>query len=293
MTAALVATPWRAVEQVMGLPVSVALRGRHAGDARARAAWAAVVAELREVDRVFSTYRADSVVSRIDAGETTPAQAPPEVREVLALGERARVESAGAFDVRRRDGSGRVRLDPSGVVKGWAVQRASRHLAALPATDFLLGGGGDLVGRVVDPAAPAWLVGVEDPRDPARLVARIPLRTGAVATSSQVHRGPHVVDARTGRPPVGLAAVTVVADDLTWADIDATAAFAMGVDGLAWLRTRPGRSGLVVLEDGTARTYRSQPARCRPSAERSWVAPSVATSSAGGAPFMSGPVIGR
>ncbi|MDO9454534.1 FAD:protein FMN transferase [Nocardioides sp.] len=274
--------PWRAVEQVMGLPISVALRGRHAGDRRGHDAWSAVVAELREVDRVFSTYRADSVVSRLDRGEMTPAAAPPEVREVLAIAERARVESGGAFDVRRRGDDRVVRLDPSGVVKGWAVQRAAAHLAALRETDYCLGGGGDVVARVVDPQAPAWQIGVEDPREPRRLVARVPLRDGAVATSAETHRGPHVVDARTGRRPTGLASVTVVAPDLTWADIDATAAFAMGTDGLAWLESRPGRSGLVVLDDGTPRVL-GQPARCLPSAS--------STPSAG-MPFMSGPTIG-
>ena len=107
----------RRVEHVMGLPVSVALRGRHADDGRADDAWAAVVADLRESDRVFSTYRPDSVISRMSRGELSDV--PPEVAEVLAIGERARIASGGVFDV-VRDGV----LDPSGVVKGWAVERA-------------------------------------------------------------------------------------------------------------------------------------------------------------------------
>ncbi len=266
----------------MGLPVSVALRGRHAGDARGRAAWAAVVSELREVDRVFSTYRPDSVVSRLDRGEIPLHDVPPEVHEVLALGERARRESAGAFDVRRPDATGVVRLDPSGVVKGWAVQRACAHLAALTDTDFCLGGGGDLVGRVVDPDSPAWQVGIEDPHDPTRLVARVPLRDGAVATSAETHRGAHVVDARTGLRPRGLASVTVTAPDLTTADIEATAAFAMGVDGIDWLAVRTDatdRTVLVVLADGTV--LATQSARCL-AASSPVVASPVGAGAAGG-----------
>lgn len=45
--------------------------------------------------------------------------------------------------------------------------------------------------------------------------------------------------------------MTVVAPDLTWADIDATAAFAQGPAASTWLRTRAGRSGLVVWADGS------------------------------------------
>jgi thiamine biosynthesis lipoprotein len=235
----------RYVEHVMGMPISLALRGRHTDDAAARGAWAEAVAALRDVDRVFSTYRPDSLVSRLARGELSLADCPPEVAEVLALGELARLQSHGAFDV-RRDGV----LDPSGVVKGWAVQRASRPLVALPDTDVCLSAGGDLVCRVAGPDSPDWRIGIEDPRDPSRVVAVVPVRTGAVATSGRVHRGDHVVDARTGLAPDGVASVTVVHDDLTWADIDATAAYAMGRDAARWLRTRQRRTGLVVWADG-------------------------------------------
>jgi FAD:protein FMN transferase len=71
-----------------------------------------------------------------------------------------------------------------------------------------------------------------------------------VATSGASHRGSHIRHAVTGDVPRSVASVTVVARDLTWADIDATAAYAKDADALAWLRTRPGRTGLVVWADG-------------------------------------------
>jgi FAD:protein FMN transferase len=252
----------RYVEHVMGMPISLALRGRHATDAAGAAAWAAALEVLRAADRLFSTYRPDSVVSRLGRGETTPADCPPaqaaEVAEVLALGEAARRASGGAFDVRRGGG-----LDPSGVVKGWAAERAAARLAALPGTDFCLSAGGDITCRTLDPDTPAWRIGVEDPRDPTRLVAVVPVRTGAVATSGSARRGPHVVDARTGRPPTGLASVTVVGDHLTTVDVDATAAFALGPDAPDWLRDRGHRSALIVHTDGrtTVVTPRPDPMR--------------------------------
>lgn len=245
---------WRAVEQVMGLPVSVVLRGRHAGDDVARAAWTTLVAELRDLEDLFTTWRPDSPVSRLARGEIAVDDLPPAqaalVREVLALGEQARRESDGAFDVHRPDAAGVRVLDPSGVVKGWALQRVARHLHALPDTDSCLGGGGDLVCHVVREDAEPWRIGVEDPADPDRLVATVPLSRGAIATSGLTHRGAHVVDARTGRVPSVVASVTVVAADLTTADVDATAALALDADAVAWLRSR-GRTGLVVGVDGS------------------------------------------
>lgn len=241
----------RYVEQVMGMPISLALRGAHTQDAAAVDAWSACLADLRVADRVFSTYRDDSHVSRLARGEIGLDDCPAMVREVLDLAERARQESGGAFDVRRPGPDGSLVLDPSGVVKGWAVQRASAHLRSLDDTDFSLSAGGDLVCHVAADERPEWQVGVEDPSDPSRVLAVVPVRRGAVATSGHAHRGRHVVDARTGAPPSAVASVTVVAPDLTWADIDATAAYAMGAQGAAWLRTRPGRTGLVVWADGS------------------------------------------
>ncbi|NYJ07316.1 FAD:protein FMN transferase [Petropleomorpha daqingensis] len=244
----------RYVEHVMGMPISLALRGRHTDDAAARAAWAEVMISLREVDRVFSTYRADSYVSLLNAGELELEDCPVEVAEVLALGDLARIGSGGAFDIRRPGPDGERVLDPSGVVKGWAVERAARVLADLADTDHCLSAGGDLTCLTVDPDGRPWRVGVEDPADPRRILAVVPVFSGAVATSGTAHRGQHLVDARTGLPPVGVASVTVIAGSLTWADIDATAAYAQGRDAARWLETRPGRSGLVVWDDGTTTT---------------------------------------
>ena len=231
----------------MGLPVSVALRGRHADDSRADRAWAGVVADLRDADRIFSTYHPDSVVSRMARGEV--ADVPPEVAEVLAIGERARIASGGVFDV-VRDGV----LDPSGVVKGWAVERAAAALRDLDDTDFCLSAGGDMVVHVADPDRPDWRVGIEDATDPTRVRAVVPLRSGAVATSGLAHRGAHVVDARTGLAPTGLASVTVLGPDLTRADVEATTALAMDADAPTWLARRAGLTAYLQWADGRTQT---------------------------------------
>ncbi len=243
----------RYVEHVMGMPISLALRGRHADSTAGRTAWAAVMTELAEVDRVFSTYRPDSVINRLDRGELDLAQCPAVVGEVLGLGARAEAASGGAFSTRlpadARDPAGRRRLDPSGVVKGWAAERAARHLARLADTDYCLSAGGDITCRAADGSEP-WRIGIEDPHDPTRVIAVVGLRAGAVATSGTAHRGSHLVDARTGRAPVGVASVSVIGPSLTWADIDATAAYAQGAGAVGWLRARPITGALVVGTDG-------------------------------------------
>ncbi|GLZ40280.1 FAD:protein FMN transferase [Actinokineospora sp. NBRC 105648] len=241
----------RYVEHVMNMPVSLALRGRHTDDRRARAAWAAVMADLRAADRVFSTYRPDSHISRLNRGELTPAECPPEVTQVLALGHEAEHDSDGAFSIHRPGPDGHRTLDPSGVVKGWAADRAARHLRALPDTDYCLNTGGDLICRTLDPHTRPWHIGIEHPHNPQAVIAVVPIHDGAVATSGATHRGNHITDARTGRTPTAIASVTVVGATLTHTDIDATAAYANGPKATAWLRTRPIHAALLVWQNGT------------------------------------------
>ena len=73
----------RYVGHAMGMPISLALRGRHTDDAAARGAWGEVMESLRQVDRVFSTYRSDSAVSRLARGEVLVEECPPVVEPVL------------------------------------------------------------------------------------------------------------------------------------------------------------------------------------------------------------------
>jgi thiamine biosynthesis lipoprotein len=241
----------RYVDHVMGMPISLAFRGRYAWNRVGEAAWSAVIGELREVDAVFSTYRPDSCISRLGCGEITVADCPAEVAEVLELGRVAEQQSGGSFSINLPGPRGHRRLDPSGVVKGWAVERAARHLRELADTDFCLSAGGDIVCDTGSETGPPWRVGIEDPHDTSRLIAVIPLRAGAIATSGIAHRGPHLIDPRTGQAPTELASVTVVAESLTWTDIDATAAYVHGRSADQWLQRRPIRSALLVWADGT------------------------------------------
>ena len=138
MSAAVRGRTVRHVQHVMGMPISLAMRGRHAADGTGRAAWTEAMAVRRAVDHVFSTYRADSVVSRLGRGDLRQADCPSEVAEVLELGATAERDSGGAFSCYRPGRDGRIAFDPSGVVKGWAAERAAGALRELAGTDGLL-----------------------------------------------------------------------------------------------------------------------------------------------------------
>ncbi|MER7057336.1 MULTISPECIES: FAD:protein FMN transferase [unclassified Streptomyces] len=228
----------------MGTVFSLDVRG---GEPTAvHAALDEAVAGLRRVDEVFSTYRQDSQVSRLAHGELTVDACAPEVAEVLELAAEAERVSDGWFST-----SYQGRLDPTGIVKGWAVERAARRVAAAGASGVSVNGGGDVQLLGAPGAGRPWRVGVSDPLRPGGLAAVVSAAGAdelAVATSGSAERGAHIVDPRTGRSAVtDLVSVTVVAARLTWADCWATAAFAMGSrEGLRWLESLDGAEGLLV-----------------------------------------------
>ncbi|HZF89227.1 FAD:protein FMN transferase [Streptomyces sp.] len=243
----------------MGTVFSFDVRG---GDPRTvRAALDEAVAGLHRADAVFSTYREDSQLSRLARGELTVAQCDPEVAEVLELGAEAERVTDGWFSTAYEG-----RLDPTGIVKGWAVERAARTLAAAGASGVSVNGGGDVQLLGAPGTRRPWRVGIADPLRPGGLAAVITAAGTAelaVATSGTAERGAHIVDPRTGRPAMtDLLAVTVVAPRLTWADCWATAAFAMGArEGLAWLESLPEAEALLITAGDEVRCTRGLASR--------------------------------
>lgn len=218
----------------MGMPVTAEVL-----DEAAAGVLDEVFAWLRQVDALFSTYRPESEISRLDRGRLEPEAAHRDVRAVLARCEALRGATGGFFDI---EAGGR--LDPSGFVKGWAVDRAAGILERAGARSFWLNAGGDVLVRGGGP----WRIGIQHPRLRESLACVVELTDGAVATSGAYERGAHLIDPHTGRPPAGVLSVTVVGPDLGTADAFATAAFAMGAGGAEWTASLPGFEAMTILE---------------------------------------------
>ena len=242
----------------MGLPVSVHVRGPGAHGSEVEAAVEGLFHALRADDALFSTWKADSEVSRIRRGELLLADADPRVRHVAALCEEAARRTSGSFDAWLPGADGVRVFDPTGLVKGWAVEEATRglvtRLAELGGHDVLVSAGGDVLVHCERTDTPDWRVAIEDPRDRSKTLLTVPLRRGAVATSGTAARGEHILDPATGSPPAGLLSATVIGPELTWADVYATAAFVRGAEALSWLSGLAGHAAVVVTTDGVVRT---------------------------------------
>lgn len=232
------------VDPVMGTTVTVDVRAPFVDEAALDTA----IAWFHDVDRRFSPYKADSQVTRIGTGELAFEDADADVRAMFTLADRLRERTDGYFDPRgfREDG----RPDPTGVVKGWSVDEAIAGLRLAGACNAQVAVGGDLVAIGEPEPGRPWRVGIRHP-DAEHAVAMVLLvRDLAVATSGLYERGAHIRDPHTGRVPTGLRSLTVVGPDLATTDAFATAGFAMGEDGIAWVARQAGFGALGITDDG-------------------------------------------
>jgi thiamine biosynthesis lipoprotein len=243
MLAALPGT--RRVEQIMGMPIVLDVRDEQVRDGVIEG----VFDWFRWVDATFSTYKDDSEITRLNRGVLAPADAHPDVLEVLDRCERLRVETDGYFDVRAASPD---LLDPSGLVKGWAVDRAAALLDAAGLRNYALNVAGDM--RLRGRAVPElhWRVGIQHPLEPERVARVLDTTDLAVATSGEYARGAHVLDPHTHHPPSGILSVTITGPDLATADAYATAAFAMGAGRAThWTARLKGYEAMTILADGS------------------------------------------
>jgi thiamine biosynthesis lipoprotein len=233
------------VEHVMGTAISLDLRPPWVDDHFVEEffEW------LGSVDERFSTYRDDSLVSRIRHGEIGVPEADADVAEVLGLCERVRLVSAGVFDVWSHDPAG---LDPSGLVKGWSIDRGAEILRRAGARNFCINAGGDVLAAGEGSVGKAWRVGIRHPHAGASVARVVAVRDLAVATSGAYERGAHIANPAAPASAAELISLTVVGPGLTLTDAYATAAYAMGEAGISWVASQPGYGVCAVTRQDRA-----------------------------------------
>jgi thiamine biosynthesis lipoprotein len=237
---------YKRVEECMGTVFSFHVVLTEANSDRVESAVEDAIAWLHWVDETFSTYRRGSALMRYARGEIELADCPAQLEEVLRRCRALEARTGGYFSA-CPNGS----LDPSGYVKGWAIERASEILMDGGATSHMINGGGDVQcqGRTVD--GEPWRIGIASPFSRELLLGVASGSPLAVATSGTAERGEHITDPHTGEPARELASVTLIGTNLTVTDAYATAAFAMGSRAYAWLASLHDHRAFVVATDGS------------------------------------------
>ena len=194
--------------------------------------------ELHRLDDRFSRWNAESELSRLRAGDV--AESSILMDEVMELCAHACNSSEGYFDPWAMPGG----FDPTGLVKGWAAEKALSILAEHGVAAALVNAGGDIC---VLPGK-TYVVGIRHPLTPDALCAIVPTTT-AIATSGIYERGNHLINPNGG--DVAAVSATVVGGRLAIADALATALAVGGKSVLFLLESMEGVEGFFIKADGS------------------------------------------
>jgi thiamine biosynthesis lipoprotein len=240
-------TSMKKTRLLMGMPITVEVTDAGLSEDDMEAVYSYLV----YVDETFSTYKDTSEISRLNRGELREDEYGADLREVLRLSEETRRATGGYFNIWRGGA-----CDPSGLVKGWAVRNAARILGDRGLRNYYLDAGGDMQLAGMKDGAP-WRVGIRNPFNRAEHVKALSLTNCGVATSGTAIRGQHIYNPyQSGAPITEIVSMTVIGPDVYEADRFATAAFAMGRMGVAFIEGLKGFEGYMIDAQAVA-TYTS------------------------------------
>lgn len=215
--------------------------------------FAHVVARALEISRLSGSAFDPTIAPLVDLwgfGPEKPVVQSPGGRRIAAALRATGHAYLGVKETRTAIRKSRpdLKVDLSGIAKGFAVDRITDYLAAAGVRHFLIDIGGDMRAHRHSPDQAVWRIGIENPVVGLRSVHRvINIGDGAVATSGDYRnffefeglRYAHIIDPRTGAPVThGLASVTVIAPTTEEADAWSTALMVLGPDAGAVLAER-------------------------------------------------------
>ena len=234
----------RETKLLMGMPITVEIVDDVSPDL-----FGAAFAYFASVDERFSLYRPDSEISRLNSGAVAQADVSDAMREILEIAEKTKHESQGYFDIRRPPGG----VDPSGIVKGWAIRNLANLLRDAGARNFFVDAGGDIQSHGLNAGGEAWTVGIRNPFQIDQVIKIVAPHGRGVATSGTSARGQHIYNPHQPTQPIDdVISLTVIGPDVLEADRFATAAFAMGNAGIHFVEQLDGFEGYGVDASGVA-----------------------------------------
>jgi thiamine biosynthesis lipoprotein len=229
---------------IMGMPVTVIVAENQVSSADIEA----VFDYFRQIDTIFSPFKAQSELERFNRGQIKQANLSSEMKEILKLAEQTKIETNGYFDIR----TSRGQLDPSGLVKGWAIGHGTQLLQQKGYRNIYVEIAGDiqLCGR--NERGELWRIGIRNPFKTSEIIQTINLTGQGIATSGSYLQGEHIYNPFGGQKPDGVVSLTVIGPNVYEADRFATAAFAMGIKGLELIESLPGFEGYMITDKAQA-----------------------------------------
>jgi len=234
-------------ELIMGMPITVEIV-----DSAVKANFVSVFNYFRQVDERYSTYKKGSEISQINKG-LPKSKWSREMKTVMRLCEQTKLQTKGYFDIEHNG-----KLDPSGLVKGWAIHNAAKLLQGKGIQNFFIEAGGDIQVLGKNAEVQPWKVGIRSPFDINSIIKVLTVSSEGIATSGTYIRGQHIYDPKhPDKAITSVKSLTVIGPNIYDADRFVTAAFAMGMDGIDFIESLPGFEGYMI-DDRKVATYTSE-----------------------------------
>ncbi|MDQ2715362.1 MAG: FAD:protein FMN transferase [Chloroflexota bacterium] len=225
------------LQLLMGMPIAVEVIDRAVTEADIEK----VFTYFRAVDATFSTYKEHSEMAKINRGELSEEEYSESMKTILALSEQTRQETGGYFNIQQNG-----IIDPSGIVKGWAIQQATHILQEAGYHNFYIDAGGDIQAAGTKGGNP-WRIGIRNPFNRQKNVKILAVTDKGIATSGTAIRGRHIYDPHHPHTPLqDIVSLTVIGPNIYEADRFATAAFAMGKRGIFFIERLAGFEGYMI-----------------------------------------------
>ncbi len=202
---------------------------------------------FKYIDDKFSTFKKESEISKINQGKLEKDRYSEDMKTVLLLCEETKKETNGYFNIEKNG-----LLDPSGLVKGLSIFRATKMLKDLGFKNFYIEAGGDIQAEGKNSEGKKWTIGIRNPFNRDEVVKVIAVSGKGVATSGTYFRGQHIYNPITGQKVTDIVSLTVIGPDVYEADRFATAAFAMGKKGIEFIEKLVGFEGYMIDNKGMA-----------------------------------------
>jgi len=199
------------------------------------------------IDKKFSTYKKESEISQINRGEIKEWDYSDDMKKILKLSEETKKETNGFFDI---DYNGII--DPSGLVKGYAVFQGAEILRRKNFKNYYVEIAGDIQIQGKNEKRENWKIGIQNPFDLDEIIKVVKLSNKGIATSGNYIRGTHIYNPKEKGFAEEIAGITVIGPNVYEADRFATAAFAMGEKGIDFLEHLKGFEGYMVKKNKKA-----------------------------------------
>ncbi len=240
-------TPMKLTQLIMGMPVTIEITDlpqSHASD---------VILEcmdyLRSVDEQFSPYKESSEVTKINHGLIHEKDWSDEMKEVMNIAEKTKEQTFGYFNVYNNEGM----FDPSGIVKGWAIQNIAHITENSGSKHYSMNVGGDIALSGHNTHGKPWAIGIKNPMNTSEIVKVLSIERGGVATSGSYERGNHIYNPLYRSDSLDdVLSITVIGPTILEADRFATAAFAMGKRGVEFIESMLGFEAYQIDRAGIA-----------------------------------------